>query len=609
MSEVKPKPIHVKAASADMTYDMMEDELTCPVCLELFADPLMLPCSHSICKKCLHDILGSRTKTGKDGLECPSCRKMHAITKNKMGVLPKNLALENIVFRFQEIQSNTMTKSKSLDLSSSSYHSQDSSDQIDSDLPVFTDETVCSEDCGLCDQDSALKAVWFCQQCSVLYCQKCLDNFHPKRGQLQHHRVRKPSKAETDLKPVFCKDHETELSNIFCDMCKVLVCHLCVCEDVGKHSGHKILPLNAAWKSLRNCVVECKDKLESMMSKVTEQNGKMEEITEDVDKIHREAAEMIDHHYRRLIHDLTSALDQQKQGLISKMNKQKAHTTSLYKGHSESNKKILKSMENLAENCKKLLDEDHNQEILQKASEVEPILSQIEKFSKEINRKETSYTTILNNQPKLDDLKQAVDKSKQNSLGCVNSIIADVDDQCKAILPSILSVVSPGKADTPRVQSKSLNTWGFSSTTFTAESIDINSLWSITFDKNSSQMGNINTGYLFGVGISSQILKNKDQVGMNPISYGVVCSNGNLCMCHNGKMESLLELGNLPVSLTFSVTHDSFENLIFSYKVKCSRWGDMLCGKKVITDQKFKQTLHPVFTVSHRVKLQFTSGT
>jgi hypothetical protein len=45
----------------------MEEELTCPVCLELYADPLMLPCSHSLCKKCLEDIVQSRVKTGQEG--------------------------------------------------------------------------------------------------------------------------------------------------------------------------------------------------------------------------------------------------------------------------------------------------------------------------------------------------------------------------------------------------------------------------------------------------------------------------------------------------------------------------------------------------------------
>ncbi|ESP01860.1 hypothetical protein LOTGIDRAFT_138954 [Lottia gigantea] len=235
-----------------MTYDMMEDELTCPVCLELFADPLMLPCSHSICKKCLQDIITSRIKSGKEGqlkgfilliytltqsvckisskligtlprnfliflisgFECPSCRKMHTMSKNKMATLPKNLALENIVFFSEEY-------------------------------------TPSNENCGLCEADSSSKAEWFCQKCSVLYCQKCLEIYHPKRGQLQHHKLCRPSNRSADVKPVFCKDHNTETATIFCDICKVLVCHLCVCEGVGKHSGHKIMPLDAAWKTIK----------------------------------------------------------------------------------------------------------------------------------------------------------------------------------------------------------------------------------------------------------------------------------------------------------------------------------------------------------------------
>jgi len=43
----------------EFNLEVMEEELTCPVCLELYADPLMLPCSHSICKKCLEEMLNS----------------------------------------------------------------------------------------------------------------------------------------------------------------------------------------------------------------------------------------------------------------------------------------------------------------------------------------------------------------------------------------------------------------------------------------------------------------------------------------------------------------------------------------------------------------------
>jgi len=44
----------------EFNLEVMEEELTCPVCLELYGDPLMLPCSHSICKKCLEEMMNCR---------------------------------------------------------------------------------------------------------------------------------------------------------------------------------------------------------------------------------------------------------------------------------------------------------------------------------------------------------------------------------------------------------------------------------------------------------------------------------------------------------------------------------------------------------------------
>ena len=182
------------------------------------------------------------------GLECPSCRKTITVTREKVSHLPKNLALENIVFRFQEIQSTNLTKPSSLD-HSSDIDLCDTSLPSDLDEPVFSDSAP--EGCGLCDAKSPAKAVWYCQRCAVLYCQRCLNVYHPKKGTLSHHKIRKPSKTELEDKSVFCRDHDTEIASIFCDSCKLLLCHLCVCQGVGKHSGHDILALDAAWKQLR----------------------------------------------------------------------------------------------------------------------------------------------------------------------------------------------------------------------------------------------------------------------------------------------------------------------------------------------------------------------
>ncbi|KAL0184419.1 hypothetical protein M9458_020115, partial [Cirrhinus mrigala] len=37
--------------------ELLEEDLTCPICCCLFEDPRVLPCSHSFCKKCLEGIL------------------------------------------------------------------------------------------------------------------------------------------------------------------------------------------------------------------------------------------------------------------------------------------------------------------------------------------------------------------------------------------------------------------------------------------------------------------------------------------------------------------------------------------------------------------------
>ncbi|XP_051742883.1 E3 ubiquitin-protein ligase TRIM35-like [Ctenopharyngodon idella] len=48
----------------------LEDELSCPVCTELFSDPVLLSCGHSFCRRCINDHwTSSRSRN------CPVCRQ------------------------------------------------------------------------------------------------------------------------------------------------------------------------------------------------------------------------------------------------------------------------------------------------------------------------------------------------------------------------------------------------------------------------------------------------------------------------------------------------------------------------------------------------------
>ncbi|XP_053131106.1 E3 ubiquitin-protein ligase TRIM13 isoform X3 [Hemicordylus capensis] len=63
--------------------ELLEEDLTCPICCSLFDDPRALPCSHNFCKKCLEGILegNARNMIWRQPLfKCPTCRKETTVT-------------------------------------------------------------------------------------------------------------------------------------------------------------------------------------------------------------------------------------------------------------------------------------------------------------------------------------------------------------------------------------------------------------------------------------------------------------------------------------------------------------------------------------------------
>ncbi|XP_033974954.1 E3 ubiquitin-protein ligase TRIM11-like [Trematomus bernacchii] len=68
----------------------LEEDFCCPVCKEVFRDPVMLSCCHSFCKACLQTWW-----TGKEVKECPVCK-----TESSRRNPPCNLALKNLCETF-----------------------------------------------------------------------------------------------------------------------------------------------------------------------------------------------------------------------------------------------------------------------------------------------------------------------------------------------------------------------------------------------------------------------------------------------------------------------------------------------------------------------------
>ncbi|XP_014866697.1 PREDICTED: E3 ubiquitin-protein ligase TRIM39-like [Poecilia mexicana] len=67
---------------------MLEEELSCPVCCEIFKEPVVLKCSHSFCRACLQQFWNKK----KARRECPVCRRKCSLTEPTVSLALKNVA-------------------------------------------------------------------------------------------------------------------------------------------------------------------------------------------------------------------------------------------------------------------------------------------------------------------------------------------------------------------------------------------------------------------------------------------------------------------------------------------------------------------------------------
>nr|XP_032834157.1 E3 ubiquitin/ISG15 ligase TRIM25-like [Petromyzon marinus] len=71
---------------------MEERDFTCPVCLELFVDPVTLNCGHTFCSACIDRHWGTES-AARGGFTCPECRRAYPAKPD----LRKSILVANLV--------------------------------------------------------------------------------------------------------------------------------------------------------------------------------------------------------------------------------------------------------------------------------------------------------------------------------------------------------------------------------------------------------------------------------------------------------------------------------------------------------------------------------
>ncbi|XP_017674895.1 probable E3 ubiquitin-protein ligase MID2 [Chiroxiphia lanceolata] len=253
--------------------ETLESELTCPICLELFEDPLLLPCAHSLCFSCAHRILVSSCSSSESiepitAFQCPTCRYVISLNHRGLEGLKRNVTLQNIIDRFQKAS-----------LSGPNSPSESRRERTYRNSPTMS---VASEriSCQFCEQDPPRDAVKTCITCEVSYCDRCLRATHPNKKPFTSHRLVEPV-PDAHFRGLTCLEHENEKVNMYCVADDQLICALC--KLVGRHRDHQVASLSDRFEKLKQTLETNLTNLVKRNSELENQMAKLIQICQQVE--------------------------------------------------------------------------------------------------------------------------------------------------------------------------------------------------------------------------------------------------------------------------------------------------------------------------------------
>ena len=319
-----------------------QNNLTCPVCYQLFKNPKYLPCYHSYCEGCLEKM------QVQSNIICPECRKEAKVPAGGVKELPNNFFINRLV-------DDLILKKK-----------------VDGEQEVKCDE---------CNEDDPV--VSFCPECNSFLCLTCND-YHKRSKKYFSHAVvpltelksNKDAPIQAKLKIPLCKEHDEQLK-YYCETCDELVCMYCT---VKKHNGHHHDSVKQMGTKHRNQLKKVTDPVEGMIKNLSEAHDNIEKMKKKTRSRGEDVDKKIDRYYDELLQKLMKQKDEVKQQAHDAVSqKEKAMITQLEEVASMQAK--LMSMKELTD----ALEQSSDQEALSAKREVTDRVQQLTNAYKKVN--------------------------------------------------------------------------------------------------------------------------------------------------------------------------------------------------------------------------------
>ncbi|XP_026990168.2 E3 ubiquitin/ISG15 ligase TRIM25-like [Tachysurus fulvidraco] len=262
---------------------LIEEQLQCSVCLDIFTKPVSTPCGHNFCMACLNKYWDNS-----QNCICPLCKKEYS----KRPQLCVNTFISNLAAQFKE----------SLKVKSSSHTKEPPAAQGHVPCDVCTDQTQ--------------MALTSCLDCGMSFCATHLEH-HKIAVKLKQHKL---IDAVKNLEIYICQRHQRPLE-LFCRDDEKCVCLFCT---EGEHKSHNTISLEeeSAEKKikLQKTQAEFQVKIQDRLKKIEEINHSLDLNKKNIDEEKDDSSELfrcLMSSSKRMQADLLMVLEKKQKGLES----------------------------------------------------------------------------------------------------------------------------------------------------------------------------------------------------------------------------------------------------------------------------------------------------
>ena len=257
----------------------------CLVCHGLLTDPRLLPCAHTVCRRCLLSQLAGRQQA-----LCPICS--YTITDAGQGRM-RDQGWEGVV--------DALPRDRA-------------SEALVQATRLLSDGLACA---GCQNTDSP----FICLTCRDRLCALC-DNIHRNMTATRHHRVEAvdsvvPEQLAAD-QPAVCRDHEDQPADLFCPAHRAPVCQLCA--PTPRHrTCPAAVPLENRANELRRELAQICTRLSSAEAGLDRSGRQLDRQLQEANRQGRRVLHSINADFNRLRNVLNACQQRLKQEALDEV--------------------------------------------------------------------------------------------------------------------------------------------------------------------------------------------------------------------------------------------------------------------------------------------------